>query len=102
MIPQPKLVRVSSGVMSGLLLKKATPQYPEDARRAGIQGTVNLQAIVNKHGDISDLRLVSGHPALVEAAMKAVKKWKYKPYILQGEPVDVQTMIQVNFSLADR
>jgi len=96
----PRRIRVSSGVESGLLRKKVAPKYPDEARRAGIQGTVILRATISKTGDIADLQLVSGPPELTEAAIKAVKKWKYKPYKLQGEPVEVETQIQVNFTLA--
>jgi TonB family protein len=75
----PTRVRVSSGVMGGLLLKKVAPHYPEDARQAHIQGTVMLHALISRTGDIADLQLVSGPPELTNAAMKAVRKWKYKP-----------------------
>ncbi|HYM78816.1 MAG TPA: energy transducer TonB [Candidatus Dormibacteraeota bacterium] len=98
--PAPTRVRVSSGVQSGLLIKKVAPQYPESARSDGIQGTVILRATISKGGEIKDLELISGEPTLAKAAIKAVKKWKYKPYILQGQPVEVETQIQVNFTLA--
>jgi len=93
-------VRVSSRVMGELVIKKVAPQYPEEARRAHIQGTVLLQVVVSKNGTVEDVQLISGPPELTEAAIKAVKHWKYKPYLLQGEPVEVETIIQVNFSLS--
>ena len=70
------------------------------ARHARIQGSVLLQAEISKDGSIQNLRLISGHPMLAPAAIEAVKQWKYKPYILNGEPVEVETQITVNFTLA--
>ena len=99
-IATPQRVRVSSGVQSGLLVRKVQPVYPPLARQARIQGTVVLQAQISKTGDIENLQLVSGHPMLAPAAIEAVKQWKYKPYLLNGEPVEVETTVQVNFSLA--
>ena len=99
-IATPTRVRVSSGVQSGLLIRKVQPTYPPLARQARIQGTVVLQAQISKTGDIENLQLVSGHPMLAPAAIEAVKQWKYKPYLLNGEPVEVETTVQVNFSLA--
>jgi len=99
-IATPQRVRVSSGVQSGLLVRKVPPTYPPLARQARIQGTVVLQAQISKTGDIENLQLVSGHPMLAPAAIEAVKQWKYKPYLLNGEPVEVETTVQVNFTLA--
>lgn len=99
-IATPQRVRVSSGVQSGLLVRKVQPSYPPLARQARIQGSVILQAQISKNGDIENLQLVSGHPMLAPAAIEAVKQWKYKPYLLNGEPVEVETTVQVNFSLA--
>ncbi len=93
-------VRVSSGVSTGLLVTKVQPQYPDDAKRARVQGQVVLQALIDKNGDVEKLTLVSGHPLLVPAAIEAVKQWKYKPYLLNGEPVKVETQIVVNFQLS--
>lgn len=99
-IATPTRVRVSSGVVSGLLLRKVNPTYPPLARQARIQGVVILQAQISKTGDIENLQLISGHPMLAPAAIEAVKQWKYKPYLLNGEPVEVDTQVQVNFTLA--
>jgi protein TonB len=99
-IATPQRVRVSSGVSSGLLIRKVSPNYPPLARQARIQGTVILQAQISKDGSIQNLQLVSGHPMLAPAAIEAVKQWKYKPYLLNGEPVEVETQVQVNFTLA--
>jgi periplasmic protein TonB len=99
-IATPQRVRVSSGVSSGLLIRKVNPTYPPLARQARIQGTVVLQAQISKDGSIENLQLISGHPMLAPAAIEAVKQWKYKPYLLNGEPVEVDTQVQVNFTLA--
>ena len=98
-IATPQRVRVSQGVTQGLLIRKVQPAYPALARQARIQGTVLLQAEISKTGDIINLQAISGHPMLVPAAVEAVKQWKYKPYILNGEPVEVDTQITVNFTL---
>jgi protein TonB len=76
------------------------PSYPPLARQARIQGTVVLQAIIGKDGSIEHLRAVSGHPMLIPSAIDAVSQWKYKPYLLNGEPVEVDTQVTVNFTLA--
>jgi protein TonB len=99
-VATPQRVRVSQGVTQGLVLHKVQPNYPPLARQARIQGSVVLQAEISKNGDIQNLRLISGHPMLGPAAIDAVKQWKYKPYILNGEPVEVETTITVNFTLA--
>jgi protein TonB len=99
-VATPQRVRVSAGVTSGLLVKKVQPVYPPLARQARIQGTVLLRAQIGKDGSIQNLQLVSGHPMLVQSALDAVKQWKYKPYLLNGEPVEVDTEVAVNFTLS--
>ncbi len=99
-IATPQRVRVSLGVSQGLLIRKVPPSYPPLARQARIQGVVILQAQISKEGNIQNLQLISGHPMLAPAAIEAVKQWKYKPYLLNGEPVEVDTQVQVNFTLA--
>ena len=99
-IATPQRVRVSSGVSQGLLVRRVNPTYPPLARQARIQGVVILQAQISKDGSIENLQLISGHPMLAPAAIEAVKQWKYKPYLLNGEPVEVDTQVQVNFTLA--
>lgn len=98
-VATPQRVRVSMGVTQGLIIHRVNPVYPALARQARIQGTVILQAQISKTGDIENLQLVSGHPMLAPAAIEAVKQWKYKPYILNGEPVEVDTQVTVNFTL---
>jgi protein TonB len=97
----PNSLNVSSGVMAGNLLTKTLPQYPAIARAARIQGTVVLQATISKSGSIENLRFVSGPPMLEQAAMDAVRSWHYKPYLLNGEPVEVETTINVVFNLGE-
>jgi protein TonB len=99
-VATPQRVRVSQGVSQGLLVRKVQPNYPPLARQARIQGSVLLQAEISKDGSIENLRLISGHPMLAPAAIEAVKQWKYKPYFLNGEPVEVETQITVNFTLS--
>lgn len=95
----PKHLRVSSGVAETLIKHKVTPQYPRKAREQGIQGDVILQATIDTKGNLVNLKAVQGDPILVEAAVDAVKKWRYRPYILNGEPVDVDTTIKIQFHL---
>jgi len=99
-VATPQRVRVSQGVSQGLLIRKVQPAYPPLARQARIQGNVVLTAEISKDGSIENLRLVSGHPMLAPAAIEAVKQWKYKPYFLNGEPVEVETQVTVIFSLS--
>jgi protein TonB len=96
----PARIRVSSGVSTGLLIKKVQPTYPPLAKQARIQGHVLLQAEISKEGTIQNLQLISGHPMLAPAAIEAVKQWRYKPYLLNGEPVAVETQVDVIFSLS--
>ena len=95
----PKIVRVSQGVTEGLLVRKVVPVYPPMARQAHVQGAVKLQAVIGTDGTIQNLRLLSGHPLLARAAIDAVEDWRFKPYMLNGHPVEVETEITVNFSL---
>jgi protein TonB len=99
-VAAPQRVRVSQGVTQGLLIHKVQPTYPPLARQARIQGSVVLQAEISKNGTIENLHVISGHPMLAPAALDAVKQWRYKPYILNGEPVEVETQVTVNFTLA--
>jgi protein TonB len=90
-----------SHISEGNLIRKVQPAYPPLARSARIQGTVVLQAVISKQGTIENLSVLSGHPMLVQAALDAVRQWRYRPYILNSEPVEVETQITVNFSLAE-
>ena len=99
-IATPQRVRVSSGVAQGLLVRKVNPKYPPDALEARLQGVVLLQVNIDKEGIVYKVELISGHPLLVPAATDAVKQWQYKPYLLNGVAVEVETQVQVNFTLA--
>lgn len=96
----PQRIRVGGQVEAAKLIFKPTPDYPPLAKMARIQGTVRLEAIIAKDGTIQDLKVLSGHPLLVKAALDAVKQWRYQPTLLNGEPVEVVTEIDVNFTLA--
>jgi periplasmic protein TonB len=89
-----------SHISEGNLVHKILPAYPPLARSARIQGQVVLQAMISKQGSIENLRVLAGHPMLVPAAIEAVRQWRYRPYVLNNEPVEVETQITVNFSLA--
>ena len=97
--PPPQRVRVSSGVSAGLLVSKVPPRYPEEAREQRVQGTVVLKVNIDKEGNVYKTELISGQPLLAPAAIEAVRQWKYKPYLLNGAPVEVETQVQVNFVL---
>jgi protein TonB len=96
----PKVVRVSAGVVAGFIERRVQPQYPALARQARITGDVVLSAVIGKDGTIEHLQVLSGHPLLQKAALDAVREWKYKPYLLNGEAVEVDTQIIVKFSLS--
>jgi len=96
--PVKKLV-ISSGVMAGMILLKTTPVYPPIAKAARQSGTVVLQATISKTGSIENLHVISGPPMLQQAAMDAVRQWRYRPYLLNGEPVEVETTVNVIFTL---
>jgi periplasmic protein TonB len=98
--PAPQRVRVSQGLAEQLLVKRVNPECPKDLRKQRIQGMVLLAVRINKDGEVVEANLISGHPGLAQAAIDAVKQWKYKPYLLDGQPVQVETRVQVNFSLA--
>jgi protein TonB len=92
-------IRVGGNVQQANLIRRVTPVYPPLAKQARIQGQVRFTAIISKEGMISNLQLISGHPLLVPAAQEAVKQWVYRPTLLNGEPVEVVTRIDVNFTL---
>jgi len=96
----PTRIRISQGVTRGLLIHREEPIYPALARAARVQGDVVLSAIIDTNGQIQNLQLVSGHPMLVPAALAAVRQWRYKPYLLNGQPVEVETTITVIFTLS--
>jgi protein TonB len=93
-------IRVGGQVQQANLIRQPKPVYPPLAKQARIQGVVRFNAIIGKDGTIQNLQLMSGHPLLVPAAQEAVKQWLYKPTLLNGEPVEVATVIDVNFTLS--
>lgn len=95
----PKRIRVSQAITEGIKLKSVAPIYPKKARQAGVQGTVLLSAVIGRDGRIAGIKVLSGPELLVPAAIKAVLQWRYKPYIMNNEPVEVDTQITVNFTL---
>jgi TonB family protein len=97
----PTRIRVGGTVQAANLIRTVPPEYPQPAKEARVQGTVRLTAIINTDGTIQSLQLVSGHPLLVPAAMDAVKQWLYKPTVLNGDPVEVVTQVEVNFTLSE-
>lgn len=96
----PERIRVGGNVQAANLVKKVTPVYPPLAKQARVQGQVRFTAIIGKDGTIQNLQLISGHPLLVPAATEAVRQWVYRPTLLNGDPVEVITQIDVNFTLS--
>jgi protein TonB len=87
-------------MLEGSLIRRVQPVYPPLARSARVQGSVVLSALISKAGTMENLRVLSGHPLLVAAALEAVRQWRYRPYILNAEPIEVETQITVSFSLS--
>jgi periplasmic protein TonB len=92
-------VRISQGISEGLLVKEVRPIYPIAARQMRVEGPVQLEATIDKEGSISDVKVLSGNRMLTTAAVEAVRHWKYKPYYLNGTPIEIQTEITVDFKL---
>jgi TonB family protein len=96
----PRRIRVSQGAMQSLVIAKPAPDYPTDARSQHVEGTVLLDVEIGKDGSVCDVALISGHPLLAPAAADGVRQWKYRSYLLNGQPIEVETKVQVNFKLA--
>jgi protein TonB len=97
--PPPPVIRVGSGPQAANCIKCPAPEYPDLARKARVQDTVVLQALINKEGTIEGLSVVTGNQLFHKAALEAVRQWKYRPTLLNGEPVAVQTTISIAFVL---
>ncbi len=95
-----QIIRVGGNVEQANLLSQVIPMYPAQAKQDRVQGTVQLQIIIDKEGHVTDISLLGGPEALVQAAVDAVKQWTYKPTLLNGEPVRVETTVNVNFTLS--
>ena len=98
-VATPQKLRISSGVADGHKIGGSDPVYPQMAKIAHVQGDVVLQALISKTGTIENLRAISGHPILIQAAMDAVRQWRYNPWVLNGEAVEVETTITVKFHM---
>ncbi len=101
--PEPapvKRMRIASRVAEANLIHDVPPQYPPEAGRARIVGTVVLMAVIGKDGTVKDVRVESGLPILAQSAIDAVKQWRYKPYMIDGDPVEVDSRITINFTLS--
>jgi TonB family protein len=99
-VATPMRVRVSQGAMRALLITKVNPDYPPEAKAQHVQGMVVLRVNIDKDGNVYKAENVSGPPLLVPTAIEAVKQWKYKPFLLNQKPVEVETMVQINFTLS--
>jgi protein TonB len=97
--PTLNALKISQGVSQGLLIKRVDPKYPQSALAMHVQGAVLLDATIDREGQISNLKVVKGDQVLARAATDAVRQWRYKPYYLDGEPVEIQTQITINFKL---
>lgn len=97
--PPPAVVRISQGAIERNLISRPEIVYPAEARQARIQGSVILEAFINKDGSVRNLRTISGHPLLIQAAMENAKLWRYQPILMNGQPTEVVTTITVNFQL---
>jgi periplasmic protein TonB len=98
-VAMPKRVSIGTGVMAAKIIRKVAPEYPALAKAAHIQGTVLIEAIIGKDGKVADLRTIGGPSMLLQAALNAVRSWEYQPYLIEGEPVEVETQINVVFWL---
>lgn len=97
--PPPQRIQVSQGVTQGLLVRQVKPQYPAMARESRVEGDVVLAAVIGRDGVVNDVRAISGPALLIQSAIQAVRQWRYKPYLLNGQPVEVETQIKVQFRL---
>jgi periplasmic protein TonB len=97
--PTLSTLNVSQGVSTGLLIKKVAPLYPANALRMRVEGDVELLATISKDGNITHIKVLKGDAQLTKSATDAVKQWKYKPYLLNSEPVEIQTQVTVRFKL---
>ncbi|HEX3741539.1 MAG TPA: energy transducer TonB [Terriglobales bacterium] len=95
-----KRIRVSQGVTQGMVISKIEPTYPKIALSARVTGVVLVKAVISREGTITEIQVVKGHPMLVPAAVEAVKQWRYRPYLLNGAPVEVETYITVTFQIS--
>ena len=93
-------INVPPDIMQNKILHKITPAYPPEAKKARVQGTVKLEAVIGKTGEVEQLKVISGEPMLQQSSIDAVRRWTYKPFLLNGAPVEVKTTISVSYTLA--
>jgi protein TonB len=98
-VEAPKRIAIGGDVLAARILNRPTPVYPPLARQMRLEGVVRLHGVISKTGKIADLRVVSGHPFLVKAALEAVAQWTYSPTYLNGQPIEVEAPIEVRFVL---
>jgi protein TonB len=98
--PVPQMIKVGGNVQAAMVLKRVTPVYPDSAKSLGVEGVVHLAVIIAKDGTVQEVHVLGGHPLLVQSAMDAVRQWVYRPTLLNGQPVQVETTVDVNFTLA--
>ena len=94
-----KKIRVSQGVLEGSILHKVDPQYPQEAKDNRVQGDVILRILINEQGNVTEAKPMSGPPSLTDAAVDAMMQWKFKPYLLNGEPAQVESVFTIRFRL---
>jgi TonB family protein len=99
-VTSPATIKVGGNVQAANVVTKVAPVYPAAAKAAGVQGAVTMNVIIGREGYIREIKLTSGDPALAQAAVDAVRQWTYKPTMLNGSPVEVETTVQVNFTLS--
>jgi protein TonB len=97
--PVLRTMKISQGVSQGLIIKRVAPDYPMQARQLRIEGAVQVEATISKEGNVSNVKVLGGHPILARAATEAIKQWKYRPYLLNSTPVEIETQITINFKL---
>jgi periplasmic protein TonB len=97
-----KRITIGGNVQQAKLISQQTPAYPPLAKQARISGVVHLAVIIAKDGTVADMKVISGHPLLIPASLEAVKNWIYQPTLLNGEPVEVSTQVDVNFTLSEQ
>jgi len=95
----PKGLKATAGMTEGLIIHRVQPEYPAAAMARRIQGDVVLGVTISRDGSVTNLRVMSGHPSLVAAAVQAARQWKYRPYVINGEAVEVETIITIRFHL---
>lgn len=98
-VPGTKRIRISSGVAEGLIRHKVDPVYPQEARKNLITGDVLLRIVIGREGNVTNLEVMQGDPILVKSAVKAVKQWKYRPYILNGEAIEAESTVKIQYHM---